>query len=138
MKPSSWQPAKHEDIDEESLMRSLADNGDEDAIPVAEFEEQLIEVCQDHPDLSMCFSVYSQARGRIRDKLRPRGFLATHRHRSRRSQRQRPREGQKRSWQETSIPGRSHCQLTLSSLWIIRDIGAKNALSATVNPPGSN
>ena len=41
---------------------------------VSEFEDQLIEACQDNPDLSMCFSAYTEARGRVREKIRSRGF----------------------------------------------------------------
>ena len=39
-----------------------------------DFEDQLLEVCQENSDLAMCFSVYSDPRARIRDKLKHRGF----------------------------------------------------------------
>ena len=60
--------------DEEAVLQALIENGDEDALMVSEFEDQLIEACQDNVDLSMCFSAYTEARGRIRDKIRARGF----------------------------------------------------------------
>ena len=60
--------------DEETVLQTLIENGDEDALMVSEFEDQLIEACQDNADLSMCFSAYTEARGRIRDKIRARGF----------------------------------------------------------------
>ena len=60
--------------DEESAVQYLLETGDEDAAMVAEFEDQLIETCQSSPDLANCFSAYSEARGRIRDKLKSRGF----------------------------------------------------------------
>ena len=61
------------------LMRRLfsnqwADNGDEDAQTVTEFEDQLIDVCQESQELSLCFSAYAEARSRIREKVRARGF----------------------------------------------------------------
>ena len=52
----------------------LMEQGDEDALMITEFEDQLIEACQDNPDLSMCFSAYTEARGRVREKIRSRGF----------------------------------------------------------------
>ena len=67
-------PVEEEVWDEESAMQYLLDTGDEDAAMVAEFEDQVIETCQSSPDLANCFSAYSDARGRIRDKLKSRGF----------------------------------------------------------------
>ena len=61
-------------MDEDAGLQSLLDQGDEDAVLISEFEDQLIEACQDNPDLSMCFSAYTEARGRVRDKIRSRGF----------------------------------------------------------------
>jgi hypothetical protein len=61
-------------MDEEQILQAMAENGDEDAQVIQDFEEQLVEVCQESPDLSLCFSAYSEARGRLRDKLKSRGF----------------------------------------------------------------
>ena len=60
--------------DDEAGIMLLMEQGDEDALLVSEFEDQLIEACQDNVDLSMCFSAYTEARGRVRDKIRARGF----------------------------------------------------------------
>ena len=60
--------------DEEATIQWLAEQGDEEALVVQDFEEQLIEVCQENSDLSMCFNSYTEARAKIRDKLRHRGF----------------------------------------------------------------
>ena len=61
-------------LDEEAMVAMLAEQGDQDAILIAEFEEQLVDSVQDNPELSLCFSAYSEARGRIRDRIRSRGF----------------------------------------------------------------
>jgi len=64
--------------DEETILQSLVEQGDEDAQTVSDFEDQLIDVCQESSELSLslslCFSAYADARARIRDKLRARGF----------------------------------------------------------------
>lgn len=65
---------EEEHVDEEMIMHTLADQGDEDALTVQDFEEQLMEVCQESPELSLCFSACSDARQRIKDKIRSRGF----------------------------------------------------------------
>ena len=61
-------------MDEDWILQSMAEQGDEDAQVIAEFEDQLVEVVQDSPELSLCFSAYSEARGRIRDRIKARGF----------------------------------------------------------------
>ena len=63
-----------EPMDEEWLLQTLAEQGDEDAQVITDFEDQLMEVCQDSPELSLCFSAYSEARNRIRDRIKARGF----------------------------------------------------------------
>ena len=65
---------EHESFDEEGAIQWLAEQGDEEALLVQDFEDQLLEVCQENSDLAMCFSTYSEARARIRDKLKHRGF----------------------------------------------------------------
>jgi hypothetical protein len=42
----------------------MAEHGDEDAQTVNEFEEQLIEVCQESQELSLCFPAYAETRSR--------------------------------------------------------------------------
>ena len=65
---------EHEQVDEEQAIMYLAEQGDEEAQMIKEFEDQLIEVCQDNQDLAMCYSAYADARAKIRDRLRHRGF----------------------------------------------------------------
>ena len=60
--------------DEDSVMAALLEEGDESAMVVQEFEENIIQVCQDSPELAMAFSAYQDARARLRDKARNRGF----------------------------------------------------------------
>ena len=64
----------NEPIDEEQAIICLAEQGDEEALLIKDFEEQLIEVCQDNQDLATCYSAYADARAKIRDRLRHRGF----------------------------------------------------------------
>ena len=60
--------------DEEELFQQLVQEGDESALLVQEFEDQVVDVVQDSPDLAMAFSAYHEARAKIRDRLRFRGF----------------------------------------------------------------
>lgn len=46
--------------DEETGIQTLLDQGDEDALMVAEFEDQLVEACQDNADPSMCFCLVAR------------------------------------------------------------------------------
>ena len=63
-----------ESWDEEQAVQFLMDQGDEDACFIAEFEDQLIDTCQGSSELSNIFTTYTEARQRLRDKLRARGF----------------------------------------------------------------
>ena len=63
-----------DDWDEESGLAALLEEGDESALVVSEFEDHIIQICQENSDLSMAFSAYQEARAKIRDKLRSRGF----------------------------------------------------------------
>ena len=64
----------NEEIDEESVFASLMQQGDEDAIFVSEFEDQIIEAVQESEELSSCFTAYQEARSRLRERARHRGF----------------------------------------------------------------
>ena len=63
-----------EEPDEEAVLQQLVEDGDEHAMFVSEFEEQIIDVIQDSPDLAMAFSTYQEARAKIKEKIRSRGF----------------------------------------------------------------
>ena len=67
-----------EPFDEEGAIQWLAEQGGEEALMVQDFEDQLLEVCRENSDLAMCFSAYSDARARIREKLKHRGFWPPH------------------------------------------------------------
>ena len=43
---------------------------------IRDFEDQLIEVCQENQDLATCYSAYAEARAKIRDRLRTSRLLA--------------------------------------------------------------
>eukprot|EP00435_Cladocopium_sp_Y103_P070544 s617_g35.t1 len=66
-------PEDDED-DEEGYMAMLLEAGDEDANFVNDFEEQILMACQESVELSQCFTTYQEARGRLREKARARGF----------------------------------------------------------------
>ncbi|CAL1165925.1 unnamed protein product, partial [Cladocopium goreaui] len=66
--------AAEEECDEEQALAMLIEEGDETALAIQEFEDQVIHVCQDSPELAMAFSTYQEARQKLRDKFRSRGF----------------------------------------------------------------
>ena len=68
------QEADTGELDEEQAFQMLADQGDEDAIFIADFEDQIVDAIQDHPGLSQCFVSYQEARARVRERARARGF----------------------------------------------------------------
>ena len=66
--------AGEEEMDEDSILMALLEEGDESALVIQEFEDSIVQVCQDSPELSMASSAYQEARAKIRDKVRGRGF----------------------------------------------------------------
>ena len=64
-------PDEHQ---EEQAFQLLQDQGDEDAVFVAEFEEEVINAVQESSQLASCFSAYQEARARLRERVRQRGF----------------------------------------------------------------
>ena len=64
-------------LDEETALQWLLHEGDEQALLVQEFEDQVVDVVQESPELAMAFSAYQDARARIRDRIRSRGFWPT-------------------------------------------------------------
>ena len=63
-----------EEVDEEVAFQVLLENGDEDACFVSEFEDQICAACQESQELAACFVSYQEARARLRDKAKSRGF----------------------------------------------------------------
>ena len=57
----------------------LVNQGDEDATLVADFEAAAVELLQDDLELSSAFSAYTEARRRLSEKFKNRGFWSTNR-----------------------------------------------------------
>eukprot|EP00435_Cladocopium_sp_Y103_P018919 s1103_g4.t1 len=72
--PEEIQYAGEEELDEEQILAALIEEGDETALAIQDFEDQVIHVCQDSPELAMAFSTYQEARQKLRDRVRSRGF----------------------------------------------------------------
>lgn len=64
-------------VDEDEAFQILLSEGDEQAQLVQDFEDQVVEVVQESPELAMAFPAYQDARARIRDRIRSRGFWPT-------------------------------------------------------------
>eukprot|EP00435_Cladocopium_sp_Y103_P012402 s206_g3.t1 len=71
--PVLYQEAE-DDVDEEIWFQGLLEAGDEDASFIQDFEEQILTACQESAELASCFTSYQEARQRLRDKARSRGF----------------------------------------------------------------
>ena len=66
--------AQHDDWNEEDLLEVLIADGDDDAVFIADFEAAAREVVQQDEDLAAAFSTYMEARSRLSEKYRARGF----------------------------------------------------------------
>lgn len=66
-----------DDPNEDELIDVLVADGDEDACLVAEFETAAQDLLQEDPELAAAFSTYSDARKRLAEKFRHRGFFPT-------------------------------------------------------------
>ena len=60
--------------DDESVVDALVQEGDEDAILVADFESAALDVLQGDEDLACAYNSYADARRRLNEKVRHRGF----------------------------------------------------------------
>ena len=63
-----------EEQDEETFLAMLLEEGDENAMVIQDFEDNIVQVCQGSPELSMAFTAYQEARAKLKDKARIRGF----------------------------------------------------------------
>ena len=79
---------QHEEIMEEEVMETLLTEGDEDASFVADFENAAADLLQGDADLSAAFSAYTEARRKLSEKVRFRGFWPLQKGRGKRWQRQ--------------------------------------------------
>jgi len=64
----------HDDWFEEDFIENLAQEGDEDAVFVADFETAATDVIQADEDLAAAFTSYIEARRKLSEKYRARGF----------------------------------------------------------------
>ena len=64
----------HEEINEEECTEILYQEGDEDAALVTEFEQTAADVLQNDEDLASALNSYTEARRRLSEKFRFRGF----------------------------------------------------------------
>ena len=60
--------------DEDSILQTLYEAGDEDAVFIADFEDTIVETLQESQELASCYTTYLEARTRLREKARGRGF----------------------------------------------------------------
>ena len=60
--------------DEDQILDVLLAEGDEDALVMQQFEEALIEPLQGDSDIAACLNTYVEARRKLQDKARSRGF----------------------------------------------------------------
>eukprot|EP00435_Cladocopium_sp_Y103_P033798 s1269_g8.t1 len=60
--------------DDDQVMETLVQEGDEDATLVAGFEAAATEILQNDDELAAAFTAYQDARRRLNDKVRSRGF----------------------------------------------------------------
>ena len=59
---------------EDNFIDSLREQGDDDACLIADFEETAVEMLQDDANLATAYSAYQEARARLSEKFRNRGF----------------------------------------------------------------
>ena len=59
---------------DESFIEALAEEGDPDALICQQFEEAVLEVLQNDSETASCYLTYSEARKRLSDRNRKRGF----------------------------------------------------------------
>ena len=64
------------DMSEDTLMETFLAEGDEDALVIQQFEEAVIESLQNDPEVAVCLNSYADARRRLQDKSKGRGFWA--------------------------------------------------------------
>ena len=71
--PTFW---TNDEMTDEDYIDSLVQAGDEDATLVADFEEAAAEALQEEPSLASAYTAYQEARRRLAEKARNRGFWA--------------------------------------------------------------
>ena len=66
--------SQHDEIAEDEMIETLAAEGDEDACFVADFEQAAAELVQGDSELAAAYSTYVEARKKLSEKVKPRGF----------------------------------------------------------------
>ena len=66
--------ANHDDWTEDDLLEALIAEGDDDAVFIADFETAASELVQGDEDLAAAYSTYMEARRKLSEKYRSRGF----------------------------------------------------------------
>ena len=66
-----------DDWTEEEWIESLANDGDEDAAMIMEYESTMLDAVQDNEDLALTQSSYMDARRRLSERFKSRGFWPT-------------------------------------------------------------
>lgn len=66
--------AENDPCDDPSIMDQLANDGDPDAILVSEYEQAMTEAVQEDNDLASCYNAYVEARHRLTERFKSRGF----------------------------------------------------------------
>ena len=64
------------EVPEEALYGILAAEGDEDALVIQQFEDAILDTLQSDPEIASCLNAYVDARKRLMDKAKGRGFWA--------------------------------------------------------------
>ena len=61
-------------LDEQAFMEQLAQEGDSDALLVGEYESAMSDTLQSDHELASCYNAYAEARYRLSERFRSRGF----------------------------------------------------------------
>ena len=64
------------EMSEDAVMEAFLAEGDEDALVIQQFEDAVIESLQNDPEVAVCLNSYADARRRLQDKSKGRGFWA--------------------------------------------------------------
>ena len=66
--------SQHDEMPEDEMIETLVAEGDEDACFVADFEQAASELVQNDPELAAAYSTYVEARKKLSEKVKARGF----------------------------------------------------------------
>ena len=111
-----FQSTYHASVDEEDVLtaehiETMANQGDEDALTVQQFERDFEDMMQEIPDLQSALVSYQEARQRISDRRKSRGFWPTKG--KQKGSFKGSRKGQSKSGKEELLAkiSRTHCKI---------------------------